>query len=204
MTDQYKVITLGDSTVGKTSISNRLIKNIFNINTGTTIGATYTNIKLEKFDIGLWDTAGQERFLSLVNFYYRNTFIYLMIYDVSNMQTLKRILYYLNNIKDTIDENAVIFIIGNKMDLINTEIDTHHIGKLINMELGKNNMKNKIEYYFVSAKSGQNINILYNDIIKYCSEKYATDHTTENRNIDPLININSVDTDNYFNKCLNC
>ena len=106
MTTQYKVITLGDTTVGKTSITNRLTKNIFNDNTDTTIGASYTCIKLDNFDIGLWDTAGQERFLSLVGFYYRNTFIFLIIYDLSDMRTLKRVFYYLNYIKDTIDQDS--------------------------------------------------------------------------------------------------
>ena len=204
---QYKLITLGDTTVGKTAISIRLTKNVFYDKTFATIGAVYNSIKLDNYSIGLWDTAGQERYLSLINIYYRNTFVYLMIYDLSDLDTVKRIFYYLNIIKDLIEPDSVILIIGNKMDLISDNIEDidKTVRKMVNSELEKCDISNKVEYYYVSALSGENINALYDGILRVCNDKYNILTTTNGKNASKnTININNVTEELSFSKYCQC
>ena len=149
-----KILIIGDSQVGKTSLLLNYIDKIFPEEHISTIGVEYKEkfIKKDDFNIKLqvWDTAGQERFRSITKSIYRNTNGVLFVYDITNKESFANVK---NWIKDTenIDKDIKGVILGNKIDLedkrIITKEDLEEIGK-----------KYKMPALEVSAKSGININ----------------------------------------------
>lgn len=120
-----KCVLLGDSGVGKTSIMERYIRNSFNPNSQTTLGAMFftqntiinDNIKLH---IDFWDTAGQERYHSLVPMYVRDVDIVILTYDINNLNSFKSLekwIKYIDNNRNR--EKIKIIIAGTKNDLEN-------------------------------------------------------------------------------------
>jgi len=115
---KYKVIFVGDSGVGKTSILNTYSKK--NYNPKATLGTEFTEKYIEKHDITLqiWDCAGQERFRALTKLYYRGARICILVFDLSNKISLESLEnYWIPTIKDNTDSTIQFILIGNKLDL---------------------------------------------------------------------------------------
>ena len=114
----YKVIFIGDSSVGKTSI----LKKYTNINTETssTIGTEFTKKYIEKYNLHLhiWDCAGQERFRALTRVYFRDTDICILVFDLSNQTTLESIKnYWIETYLKNSTKQHKFVLVGNKSDL---------------------------------------------------------------------------------------
>ena len=125
----YRIVMVGDTLVGKTSIVNKLIYDTFNNKELPTIGsmfALYTSDSTH-VDMQIWDTAGQERFRSLTPIYFQNADAGVFVFDVSNPSTFQNLDSWISLFTDSVGNNAFIVIIGNKIDLqencenINTE-----------------------------------------------------------------------------------
>ena len=120
-----KVIVVGDSGVGKTSIINRFLEN-YNPDEKATIGASFSS-KLQLVDnynisFDIWDTAGEERFRSVNSIFYKEASICLMVYDITSLKTFQNIRdYWYNSVKENAKPDILFGIAGNKMDLINKE-----------------------------------------------------------------------------------
>ena len=120
-----KVIGVGDSGVGKTSIINRYIEN-FNPDEKATIGASFSS-KLEVVDdynisFDIWDTAGEERFRSVNSIFYKEASICLIVYDITNLKSFQNIKdYWYKSVKENAIPDIIFGIAGNKMDLVNKE-----------------------------------------------------------------------------------
>jgi len=142
-----KIVILGASAVGKTSIILRYLSGKFRPISESTIGAAYSSKLVidkdgNKEKIEIWDTAGQERYKALVPMYYRDAHGALIVYDITDKQSIKEAHQWVNELKSKGPHNIKIVILGNKLDLIegypqtNDFIDSH---------------------YYVSAKTGYNI-----------------------------------------------
>ena len=117
-----KLLSLGETGVGKTSIINMYSENIFFGNQLPTIGIDFKtkNLKYKSkdFKILLWDTAGQERFRKITNQYYNNADGIFLVFDVTKTETFEQISYWINEINNKIDKNKIgIILIGNKIDI---------------------------------------------------------------------------------------
>ena len=116
-----KVVAIGESDVGKTSLMMRYTANRFSENTSNTIGVDhFTMIKYidtYKVKISFWDTAGQERFRTMANAYYRNAHGIIVVYDVSDRESFTNLNYWLREAKKNSDDDVVVAILGNKSDL---------------------------------------------------------------------------------------
>lgn len=93
---KVKVVMVGPSGVGKTSISTRFVNNQFNPNSPTTLGASYLDRELEyspgkKYKIQIWDTSGQEKYRSIAKIYYREAKMAILVYDINDASTLLNI-----------------------------------------------------------------------------------------------------------------
>ncbi|XP_074598182.1 RAS oncogene family member Rab5 [Brevipalpus obovatus] len=118
---QFKLVLLGESAVGKSSLVLRFVKGQFYEYQESTIGAAFltqtvcmddTTIKFE-----IWDTAGQERYHSLAPMYYRGAQAAIVVYDITNQETFNRARAWINELKRQASPNIVIALAGNKADL---------------------------------------------------------------------------------------
>ena len=120
----FKVVTIGDSNSGKTSLIHRYI-NGMPLETDSnkpTVGIEFSSKNLVKEDAKtvraqFWDTAGSERFQSVTSSYFRGSVAACVIYDVSDFKTFKSVAFWLKELKAKCNENIVIILIGNKCDL---------------------------------------------------------------------------------------
>ena len=124
----YKIILLGDTTVGKTSLIVRYCDSKFNESCLSTIGVDtktkYVKYNDKKIELEIWDTAGQEKFKSLAKNCYKGADGIILIYDISQKKTFYNIKNWYNDIKDSINISKVaIIIVGNKSDLPNIEVN---------------------------------------------------------------------------------
>ncbi len=182
MTLKYKVVLLGNSMVGKTSIADRLTRGIFYDYTGSTIGAAYSYLKKGDINMDLWDTAGQERYMSIMPMYFRNADIVLLVFDLSDLQSVDRLYYYLDRIDKEVRHNHTIIIIGNKLDLVDAKL-LDKIEKDIARNVKKyTGSKTDTHTVFVSAKNDTNMNKL-SDIITESCKKINKTEDEKNKNI---------------------
>ncbi|NXC40594.1 RAB17 protein, partial [Penelope pileata] len=117
----YKVVLLGSTSVGKSSLAYRYVKNDFQESLPTVGCSFFTQtIRLEAATIKLeiWDTAGQEKYHSVCHLYYRGAQAALLVYDLTNKETLSRAKLWLKDLeKEFLPDEIVIALVGNKMDL---------------------------------------------------------------------------------------
>ena len=159
-----KILTLGDTLVGKTSIVLRFSDDKFFENQKSTIGidfkTKYIKVGEDFVKVFLWDTAGQERYKNVAKQYYNGANGVLLIYDVCCRESFKRIDFWLNELKEKnkIDELYII-LVGNKIDLEEQRVISKEEGE-------KYASDNNINYSEVSAKTGTGIINLFKKITK--------------------------------------
>ena len=125
----FKVLLLGNSDVGKSSLLLRFVDKLWTDSFVPTIGVDF---KVKTIQIGektvkmqIWDTAGQERFRNVVASYFRGSNGILLIYDVTNKDSFKNLDNWLEVIENNASDNVLKILIGNKIDLVD-EIEVKH------------------------------------------------------------------------------
>ena len=155
-----KILLIGDSSVGKTSLLLRYTDNNFTDSQISTIGVEYKNkeIKYKDMDIKLqiWDTSGQERFRSLTQNFYRNADGILFVFDLTKPATFEDIRIWLNE-SEGYAQNFKKLLVGNKNDLA-PEVTQERIDKF--------REKKGIPYVDASAKEGNNVNKVFEDLVE--------------------------------------
>ena len=190
-----KIIILGASTVGKTSIFLRYFNNEFSHGTLTTLGVDFKTkfFKFEdkKLKINYIDTAGQEKFKSISENYLKGTDGVILVFDLTNKETLDLVNYWADCIKKNNRDNIGIILFGNKSDLENDRDVTYEEGK---------NLADKLKclYYEGSAKTGENIEFVMNEIAKISYFEWKK--TKENRMSIRLSSAASIEEEKIDNK----
>lgn len=162
----YKIILVGDSGVGKSSILKRAVQRKFTDNYQATIGFEFLLLYYEingiKIKLQIWDTCGQEMYRSLIQGFYRNTSLVLLLYAVNDQKSFDNLYEWLKDIKNNTENELPIFLIGNKSDL-NDEL------KMVNKETGNEFFEQNSLKYFneASAKTGYNVDETFNEVAKY-------------------------------------
>ena len=160
----YKVLLLGDSTVGKTCVLLKYTDKIFQDTHMMTIGLDY-RLKTMKLQNGqdvklqIWDTAGQDRFRSITKNYYKGSNGIILIYDVTSLKTFENVKSWVSQIHEEISDKVVIYLVGNKVDMEEERKVTTEEGQKLAEELG-------VPFIETSAKSGLNIDEIFNDIVE--------------------------------------
>ena len=175
MTAKYiiKILTLGDTLVGKSSIVLRFSDNRFDDNHLATIGidykTKYIKVKDASVKVLLWDTAGQEKFRNIARQYYKGANGVLLIYDVCDRKSYERIGFWMDELKQNNEiEQLYIILVGNKIDLEEKRVVTRE-------EAEKYAEDNNINYIEVSAKTGEGILDLFNEVTKGTMDKVFND-----------------------------
>jgi len=198
MNTKYKIIVIGDSNVGKTSIIDSYV-NDFNINKipKITIGTQFTETFISKYKLYLqiWDCAGQEKFRALTKLYYRNSIACILIFDLSNINTLISLeTYWIKTVLDNTDTPPLFLLVGNKSDL-NSTISNTDITNLCN--------KYNMTYIETSVVNQSNIPLIFNTISEQISSNKSSIIQTSNIqftvNLDK--NTNNIYLNNLYSYC---
>ena len=150
----FKYIIIGDSFVGKSKILLRYTNNSYNeifvITIGAEFGAKTINIDGQEIRIQIWDTAGMENFKSITRSYYKNSICALIVYDISNKDSFKNVLNWIEDCKVFSPKNILLVLIGNKCDLEEKRQVSKEEGKKVAEE-------NNMIFFETSAKDNINI-----------------------------------------------
>ena len=157
----FRVVTIGEESVGKTSITNRLISDTFNPYESGTVGANYHQYteEIEGYNINvqIWDTAGQERFKSLSPLYFRGADAALAVFSVTSKGSFARLNEWIESFTEIAGTKTIIYIAANKIDL-EDEIEVSQD------EASEWAQSRHFKLYFTSAKTGIGIKELFFDL----------------------------------------
>jgi len=163
----FKIVLVGDPTVGKTSIILRFVDNIFIPDNVTTNGA---NVKTRDVQFGkksvklvLVDTVGQERFRTISRSMYRDADAVIVVYDQGSEKSFVSVRFWLNEVDKYASENTHKLLVSNKSDL-NTAVVPIASGRALAEEL-------RIPFFDVSAKADVNIESLFQSSVQYMGER---------------------------------
>ncbi|KAF0699261.1 Aste57867_10161 [Aphanomyces stellatus] len=128
---EVKVVLLGDTGVGKSSLVLRFVTNNFRPYSESTIGASFMSKMLlvgdQAIKYQIWDTAGQEKYHSLAPMYYRGAAAAIVVYDITRKQSLVTLKNWVKELKQLGPDNIVIAIAGNKSDLDDKRVRRRNI-----------------------------------------------------------------------------
>ena len=118
---KYKLVFIGDQSVGKTSIISRFQYDTFDDHYQTTIGIDFVSKTVPVDDgtvrLQLWDTAGQERFRSLIPSYIRDSHVAVVVFDITNRESFESTSKWITDVRAQRGNDVVIVLVGNKTDL---------------------------------------------------------------------------------------
>ncbi|WVQ81790.1 hypothetical protein IAT38_003915 [Cryptococcus sp. DSM 104549] len=161
-TTSFKLVLLGESAVGKSSLVLRYVRNEFSDFRESTIAAFLTQtVSLDesttiKFEI--WDTAGQERYKSLAPIYFRNSNAAVIVYDITQA-SFEKAKSWVRELQRQADPSIVIMLVGNKTDLDAQRKTPRELAKQFAQEEG-------LLFTEASAKTGEGVEELFMDIAK--------------------------------------
>ena len=162
-----KLVLLGNSGVGKSSLVNRYINKRFSESMEVTVGVGYHHEKMKLPDgstinLDIWDTGGQERYRALMPLYYREASAAIICYDVSNYSSFEACEYWYRELKQS-EPECLIFLVGNKDDLPSKRVDAQFASDYARAR--------QMAFLEASAKSGSNVGALFRHISEAIVER---------------------------------
>jgi len=159
----FKVVVIGDSGVGKSSIVARYTDDVFIEEMSATIGVDFrvktVNVGEKRVKLTIWDTAGQERFRTLTGSYYRGAQIALVVFDVTRHSTIESVETWMREINDNFTHASIVkVLVGNKIDKHPRTVEVEEA-----MELAK---RHEMLYIETSAKTKTGIVDAFNSAVK--------------------------------------
>ena len=189
----FKIIIIGDTSVGKSCLTMKATKDYFENYYTPTVGFEfYTfNFKIEEQNVRLqiWDTCGQEEYRSLIQNFYRNASLAIIVYAIDSSQSFEHIEGWLNEIKLKGNPDVKIFLIGNKIDLEDKrEVQTENGEKFFK--------DNKLNFFMeTSAKTGANVKEVFMNAAKILYSEHKNYKSRLSRP-DSFIKLNNEIDDN--------
>ena len=164
--ESVKVVLIGESGVGKTSIISQFTTNEFNPRCATSVSAQFTSKTVQfpefgksiKFDI--WDTVGQEKFRSLAKIFYKDAKVIILVYDILNEKSFKALKeFWYNETTNNAESDPIFALVANKIDLYQNQVVDNNDGKAFADEI-------KAIFQETSALSNAGINTLFENLGK--------------------------------------
>ncbi|XP_063322808.1 RAB6B, member RAS oncogene family a [Pelmatolapia mariae] len=155
---KFKLVFLGEQSVGKTSLITRFMYDSFDNTYQATIGIDFLSKTMYLEDrtvrLQLWDTAGQERFRSLIPSYIRDSTVAVVVYDITNVNSFQQTSKWIDDVRTERGSDVIIMLVGNKTDLADK--------RQITIEEGEQRAKElSVMFIETSAKTGYNVKQLF-------------------------------------------
>ncbi|GAA5930921.1 Rab family GTPase [Sporobolomyces koalae] len=168
-TSSRKLVLLGESAVGKSSLVLQFVKGQFDDYRESTIGAAFLTQTVQRnkdnnfIKFELWDTAGQERYKSLAPMYYRSSHAAVVVYDITSSASLEKARSWIAELHRQADPSILIYLAGNKLDLAQEQ------RQVSREEAEKFAQEEGLLWSEVSAKTGQGIKEIFQTIAEKLS-----------------------------------
>ena len=187
----FKIIVIGDSSVGKSCLTTQAVRNNFVEFYQATVGFEFLTFNLRinsnVIKLQIWDTCGQEVYKSLISNFYRNCSLALIVYAINNRNSFEHAENWLNDLKNQSNPNVRVFLVGNKSDLDKERTVSKEEGEQFKQE------KKLDRFMETSAKTGDNARnvmlqaakILYKDYLK-AKENFGKGETEDDNKGDKL------------------
>lgn len=200
----YKIILIGDSYVGKTSLIIRFCEDKYEPNGLATVGidtkTKYFKRKDKKVELQIWDTAGQERFKSLSKSCCNSMDGIIFVYDMGNKTSFQNIKVWYNNLKNIVDFKKVgLILVGNKCDLDNPEVNEEIVKDFCN--------SHNMNFIEASAKNNINVNEVFTtlvDIMFKLDEESNGLYRRSRSKIGKIITASTIEGEEILKKKKNC
>jgi len=155
---KFKLVFLGEQSVGKTSLITRFMYDSFDNTYQATIGIDFLSKTMYLEDrtvrLQLWDTAGQERFRSLIPSYIRDSSVAVVVYDITNRNSFQQTTKWIDDVRAERGQDVIIMLVGNKTDLADK--------RQVSIEEGESKAKElNVMFIETSAKAGYNVKQLF-------------------------------------------
>ena len=211
----YKIILIGDTNVGKTSIISKYLTGVFPQPSSVipTIAAEFATKIIQIKEGGyikaqIWDTAGQERYKSITYHHYRKSAGGLIVYDITKRSSFDNIQLWLNDLKQLADKECIIALIGNKLDIVQNNEKKREVTK---EEAQSFAYLNHLLFYETSAYNDDKINDIFEEILQNIYNERRKIYSLSHDNDDKKIKLNVkeqkycyfLENNNADNKC-NC
>ncbi|KAG9978992.1 ras-domain-containing protein, partial [Aureobasidium melanogenum] len=194
---KFKLVFLGEQSVGKTSLITRFMYDSFDNTYQATIGIDFLSKTMYLEDrtvrLQLWDTAGQERFRSLIPSYIRDSSVAVVVYDITSAKSFQQTRKWVDDVRGERGSDVIIVLVGNKTDLNDKREVTTQQGE----EEAK---KHNLMFIETSAKVGHNVKPLFKRIAQALPGMESEQNQTPNQMIDVNINPGPT-TDNSSCAC---
>ncbi|GFQ72738.1 ras-related protein Rab-3 [Trichonephila clavata] len=166
----FKILIIGNSSVGKTSFLFRYAEDAFTSAFVSTVGIDFkvkTVFRQDKrVKLQIWDTAGQERYRTITTAYYRGAMGFILMYDVTNEESFNSVRDWVTQIKTYSWDNAQVVLVGNKCDMEDERVVSTERGKQLSDTLG-------LEFFETSAKENLNVKIVFERLVDIICDKMS-------------------------------
>jgi len=169
--DYIKIVLIGDSNVGKSSLIHRYIEDSYSPDQPNTVGVDFFAKKAQvagkTYTVQVWDTAGQERFKAMVRTYFRSASAAILVFDLTKRVSFDHITGWLDEIREDLEANTPVLLVGSKADLKEHRVITDSAAKALADQKG-------LLYFEASAVNSQNVQQLFRVAIEKVVEGYSS------------------------------
>jgi small GTP-binding protein len=194
----FKLVMLGDSGVGKTSLVKYEIKYSFICNRDSTIIFEHSfknfNVLGKTVRLQIWDTCGQEVYHSSMKNFYRSALCIIVVFSLETLDSFYKVNDWIEEIQNNNSEESILVLIGNKSDLTQPRVVPK---ELIEDYCQKNGIEN---YFETSAKTGENVHELFKNLVKKLFIKFAMPILNDNEIRNEIKDFPSPFRKNIFNE----
>ena len=164
----YKIIIVGDTSVGKTALLSKYLKGVFPTSPLATVATEFATKIIQIKEGGyikaqIWDTAGQEKYKSITYHHYKKSVGGLIVYDITKKSSFDNVKNWYNDLTTLGEKGCIIALVGNKLDLVEKNMRKREVSKNEAQTYAENN---HMLFFETSAYNGNNINDIFEELLQ--------------------------------------
>ena len=196
----YKIIIIGDTSVGKTALLSKYLKGVFPTSPLATVATEFATKIIQIKEGGyikaqIWDTAGEEKYKSITYHHYKKSVGGLIVYDITKKSSFDNVKNWYNDLITKAEKGCIIALIGNKLDLVQRNERKREVSREEAQSYAEDN---HMLFYETSAYNGSNINDIFEELMQtiYTERRKIPDFKERDKELDNLTSINLRDKKN--------